>query len=144
MSTETEPIVPPKTILVLGPCLDNVIEPFPLAEAGVNLPFIGRRQILFATMPTTPGGNVHLVIQPPLVATDVLPINVYAFFVQPVASIPPVAERTPEWFFKSGSPSASIHIGAALADGSLTLNVPNVKPSLEPHFVQTVFEFPVA
>ena len=88
-----------------------------------------------------PGGTVNLVLQPPLHADDVLPINVYAFFYQPVESVPALADRTADFFFKSGAPSGSIHIGAADADGNLVISVPGVKPSLQPYFVQTVLEF---
>ena len=47
------------------------------------------------------------------------PVNVYAFFVQPAASVPPPAERTPEWFFQSKAPSGSIQGVESDADGLL-------------------------
>jgi hypothetical protein len=128
------------TVFVLGPALDNVIEPFPGAvDTGVIVP--GRRQIQFDTPPTTPGGNVHLKLAPAVNPEDVLPINVYAFFVQPVSSVPAGADRTADWFFKSGAPNSSIHIGAADATGAFTIPVSGVKPSLQPYHVATVLEF---
>src|SRR4051812_36848623 len=113
-----EEIIPMPSVFVLGPALDNVIEPVAVepdkpAEAG-------RRQISFRDPATLPGGNVNLQILPPLHPDDVLPINVYAFFVQPVASVPAPADRTPDWFFKSGAPSGSIHVGAADENGAFT------------------------
>lgn len=129
------------SIFVLGPSLDNVIEPVPVTVP-TPAPVAGKRQIGFhPTTPTTPGGNVNLVLQPPLHPDDVLPVNVYAFFHQPVESVPAAADRTPDFFFKGGAASGSIHIGAADAAGNLAIAVPGVKPSLQPYFVQTVLEF---
>jgi hypothetical protein len=128
------------SVFVLGPSLDDGIEPEPVAVP--DAPAVpGRRQIVFDTPPTSPGGNVHLKLVPPAHPDDVLPINVYAFFVQPVASVPAPADRTPDWFFKSGAPSSSIHIVAADEAGAFTIAVAGVKPSLQPYFVQTVLEF---
>jgi hypothetical protein len=136
--------VPPKTVMILGPFLDNVIEPVPSTIVTGPPAVDGRRQILFDTPPTTPGGNVHLKIQPPLAPTDVLPLTVYAFFVADPTTVPAIADRTTDWFFKSGAVSASIHIEAALPDGSLLLTVNGVTPSLTPYFVQVIFEFPIS
>lgn len=130
-----------KTVFVLGPALDSVIEPIavePLKKAEK-----GQRQISFRDPATRPGGNVDLQILPPLNPDDVLPLNVYAFYVQPAESVPAPDKRTPDWFFKSGAPSGSIHVGAADSDGAFTIAVPGVKPSLQPYFVATVLEFPV-
>lgn len=129
------------SVYVLGPSLDNVIEPVPATEPTTTAT-PGKRQIGFhPTTPTTPGGNVHLVLQPPLNPGDVLPINIYAFFHQPVEAVPALADRTPDWFFKSGAASGSIHIGAADSAGNLSVAVGGVKPSLQPYFVQTILEF---
>ena len=133
--------VPKPSIFVLGPSLDNVIEPFP-ATVPVTAPAAGKRQIGFdPATPTSPGGIVNLILQPPLDPDDVLPINVYAFFVQPIESVPAIGDRTPNFFFKSGAASGSIHVGAADADGKLVVAVAGVKPSLQPYFVQTILEF---
>ena len=130
------------SVFVLGPSLDNVIEPVP-ATTTPDATTPGKRQIAFhPTTPTTPGGNVHLVLQPPLNPGDVLPINVYAFFHQPVEEVPAVADRTPDWFFKSGAKSGSVHISTAdPTTGDFTVPVSGVQPSLKPYFVQTVLEF---
>ncbi len=127
-------------VFILGPHLDHVIEPEPVP---IPSPLLvpGRRQVRFDAPPTTPGGNVHLVLEPPLHPEDKLPVNIYAFFVQPVESVPPPEQRTPEWFFKSGAPSGSIHVEAADEDGKFQVVVPGVKPSLQPYFVQTILEF---
>lgn len=143
MSTEETPIVPPPTVFILGPSLDGVIEPIPVV-APTGMTFPGRRQVAFAAPPTTPGGNVHLTLLPPLLPTDKLPLSVYAFFVQPVETVPAPADRAPDWFFKSGAPSGSIHIGIADANGNFTIPVAGVKPSLLPYFVQVVLEFPLS
>lgn len=130
---------PMPSIFVLGPSLDSVIEPVevePLKKAER-----GRRQISFRDPATRPGGNVDLQILPPLAPDDLVPINIYAFYVSPVESVPPLAERTPDWFFKSGAPSGSIHVGAADENGAFTISVPGVKPSLNPYLVATVLEF---
>lgn len=126
-------------MFVLGPFLDNVIEP--LVE-GVVPPVAGFRGIAFGEPPTSPGGNVHVKLLPAVSPGDANPTNLYAFFVQPVASVPSLADRTADWFFKSGSPSGSIHVGAADSDGALTIAVAGVAPSLQPYFVQTVLEYP--
>lgn len=128
------------TIFILGPSLDNVIEPGLSGIAVVQV--AGKRGVVFQDPPTKPGGNVYVKLAPPLNPGDVLPVNVYAFFVQPVASVPLPADRTPDWFFKSGAPSGSIHVGAADSDGSLLVTVAGAKPSLQPYFVQIVNEYP--
>lgn len=134
----------PKTVMVLGPFLDGVIEPFP--DASVAVPAVaGQRQISFRTPATTPGGIVNLQILPPVTPQDIIPLNIYAFFVTPVASVPAPADRTPGWFFKSGAPNGSIHAGSAdPTTGAFQVVVAGVKPSLDPYFVQTVLEFPVS
>ena len=141
MTPEETPVAAKPSLFILGPSLDNVIEPVPVTDP---TPAVqpGKRSIGFhPTTPTVPGGTVNLVLQPPLHPDDVLPINVYAFFHQPVESVPAPADRTPDFFFKSGAASGSIHIGAADAAGNLVVSVPGVKPSLQPYFVQTVLEF---
>lgn len=128
------------TKFVLGPFLDNVIDSglSTIAVAQVA----GLRSVKFHDTPTKPGGRVFVKLQPPLNPGDVMPVNVYAFFVQPAESVPAVADRTTDWFFKSGAPSQSIHSGAADSDGLISLTVPGVKPSLQPYFVQIVLEYP--
>lgn len=122
------------SVFALGPSLDSVTEPEPQAAA---VP--GRRQIMFHDPATEVGGKVHLKLVPPAHPDDVPPVNVYAFFVSPPSSVPPAAQRTPEWFFGSGHPNASSHVGTADANGVFTVSVPGVKPGV--HFVQTVLEF---
>jgi hypothetical protein len=138
MSSEEETQMP-KSVFILGPALDNVIEP--VAVEPIVAAEQGRRQVSFRDPATAPGGNVNLQILPPLKPDDLVPINVYAFYVQPADSVPAPADRTPDWFFKSGAPSGSIHVGAADQDGAFTIAVSGVKPSLQPYFVQTVLEF---
>lgn len=142
-TVEETPVPAKPSVFVLGPCLDSVIEPFPVVvddPTGVTTS-PGRRQITFRDPATVPGGIAQLQILPPVDPADVLPINVYAFFVQPIESVPALADRTPDWFFKSGAPSGSIHIGAAGEDGAFDVTVPGVKPSLAGYFVQIVVEF---
>lgn len=128
------------TKFLLGPSLDNVIEP---GLSGVAVAQVaGLRSVLFDTVPTKPGGQVFVRLQPPLNPGDVMPVNVYAFFVQPVSSVPALADRTTDFFFKSGAPSQSIHSGAADATGLISLTVAGVKPSLNPYFVQIILEYP--
>lgn len=128
------------TVMILGPSFGNHIEP--VAPPTTTAPTPGRRTFEFQATPTSPGGNVHLKMQPAKTATDSTPVNIYAFFVQPVSKVPAAEQRTPDWFFKSGAPNSSIHGGAIAADGTVSLTVPGVKPSLEPYFVQTVMEHP--
>lgn len=141
MSTEEIIPVPKPSIFILGPALSSVFEPMPI-PIDPNAPGLpGRRQVSFRDPATTPGGNVNLQLLPPATPEDVLPINVYAFFVQPISSVPDAEARTPDWFFKSGAASGSIHIGAADANGAFTVTAQGVKPSLDPYFVQVVLEF---
>src|SRR5208337_2664624 len=116
------------SVFILGPSLDDVIEPMPqVTVPGAVTP--GRRRIAFAQPPTAPGGNVNLTF---------LPADVYAFFCQPVQGVPPLNQRTPDWFFKN----ADAHGFPAIKDDSpFTVTVQGVRPSLQPYFVQTVFEF---
>ena len=123
-------------MFVLGPHLDSVIEPDRIAP-----PAPGQRTIEFRDPATSPGGVVHVTLLPRQEG-DAEPVNVYAFFVQPAGSVPPPAERTPEFFCRSGAPSGSIRGVESDADGLLDIRVPNVKPSLQPYFVQTILEYP--
>lgn len=128
------------SVMILGPRLTAVFEPFPVpipAPSGT----IGRRQLSFRDPATLPGGIVQLQLLPPVNEGDVVPINAYAFFVQPASSVPDDSIVTPDWFFKSGAPSGSIHLGAADAEGKLDIVVPGVQPSLDPYYVQIVLEF---
>ena len=132
----------PPTVFVLGPCLDNVIESGSHTIGVVQV--AGRRGVRFQDTPTRPGGNVLLGLAPPLNPGDVKPLNVYAFFVQPVESVPAPADRTPDWFFKSGAPHgfAPLNAGTVGEGDTFTVTVPGVKPSLQPYFVQVVIEYP--
>lgn len=127
------------SFFVLGPSLGNVYERGALDISVAQV--AGRRGISFQDIPTKPGGNVCVKLNPPLNPGDTLPLNVYAFFVQPVSSVPVGDGLTTDWFFKSGSPSGSIHVGAADPNGCLVVAVPGVQPSLQPYFVQTVLEY---
>lgn len=127
------------SVFVLGPSLDYVMEPGLSGIAVVQV--AGKRGVVFQSPPTQPGGKVLLKLTPYLNPGDVLPLNIYAFFVQPVSSVPALEGRTPDWFLKSGSPSGSIHVGAADSEGLISLTVAGVKPSLSPYFVQTVLEY---
>lgn len=128
------------TEFVLGPSTQHV-EPEPPAVA----PSVGkgRRSVsLHPTTPTSPGGNVHFKIDPAVDPADKIPLNVYAFFVQPLESIPTGAALTCDWFFKSGAPSHSVRGSSAdPTTGEGVITVPGVKPSLQPYHVQTVLEF---
>lgn len=125
---------------VLGPSLDSVIEPVPGAVP-VAPAVKGRRGIVFQSPPTLPGGRVFVAFTPAADPADVLPVNVYAMFCQPVSAVPPPEQRTTDWFFKNALASTSIHSQAADASGNLSLTVPGVVPSLSPYFVQIVMEF---
>ncbi|SIO37539.1 hypothetical protein SAMN05444166_4199 [Singulisphaera sp. GP187] len=130
----------PKSVFVLGPYLTNVFEPFPVAIPDVPAT-PGRRQVVFGSPATEPGGTVNLVLLSPINPGDVPPTNVYAFYVQPADSVPAESERTHQWFFKSKAPSGSVHVNAADEDGKFAASVPGVKPSLDPYFVQLVLEY---
>lgn len=130
----------PPTVFILGPSLDNVIEPGTHTIGVVQV--AGRRGVGFQSPPTRPGGVVLLKLSPPMNPGDVRPLNVYSFFVQPAESVPAAADRTPDWFFKSGAPSGFTPVAADTVDFEVT--VAGVKPSLQPYFVQTVLEFQVS
>lgn len=123
------------TEFVLGPALEIVIEPEPAA-----IPTPGRRQIAFDDPATAPGGKVFITLLPAAQPGDKLPINIYIFYVNPPSSVPPQAERTPQWFFASKAPNSSVETALADAEGKLTVQVPGVQPGA--YFVQTVLEFP--
>lgn len=126
------------SVMVLGPSFDNHIEPTPPPTTTGTAP--GRRQFQFQPTPTTPGGNVHLQVLPAANPNDSMPVNIYAFFVTPVSTVPPADQRTPDWFFKSGAANASVHSATIDKDGKVTIKVPGVKPSTQPYFVQTIME----
>lgn len=125
-------------VRVLGPYVDGVIEPDPATSAAPATP--GRQQIIFDTPATTPGGNVFMKLVPPSTPNDIPPIMVYLFHV-PQPTVPPPATRTPEWFFASGAPNNSVHVGTADAAGKFSVVVPGVKPSLVPYHVQSIVEY---
>jgi hypothetical protein len=125
---------------VLGPSME-AYEPMPGTTPTVA-PVAGRRGIKFhPTTPTQPGGIVNVQHLPATAPTDVLPTNVYAYFVQPISSVPPAETRTADWFMKSGAPSGSRRSVEADPSGNLSITVPNVKPSLQPYHVQTILEY---
>lgn len=136
--------MPGKTEFILGPSSLHM-EPMPAAPP----PSVGkgRRGItLHPTQPTLPGGKVNIKLAPATATETVAPLNVYAFFVHPVSAVPTGDKLKPEWFFnESKAPNASI--GGHMADaatGEATITVPGVQPSLQPHHMQTILEFPVA
>lgn len=128
------------TEFVLGPSLDSVIEPMP-GTVPVPTVVAGRRGVRFQSVPTSPGGRVNVQFLPSQQPSDALPINVYAFFCQPVSNVPPSASRTADWFFKSGAPNSSAQSASRDASDNLAVVVPNVTPSLQPYFVQLVLEY---
>lgn len=130
------------TEFVLGPSLDSVIEPMP-GTVPVPTVVAGRRGVRFQSVPTSPGGRVNVQFLPSQQPSDALPVNVYAFFVQPVSSVPPASTRTADWFFKSKAPSSSAQSVSKDDSDNLTVAVPNVAPSLQPYFVQLVLEYQV-
>lgn len=137
MSTGAAP-----TTFALGPTYDGHIEPFPPGTEPGPAPTPGRRQIQFhPSQPTSPGGVANLMFTTAISTADILPINVYVFFV-PLKQAPAPADRTPDWYFKSGFPNNSIHSGAADANGMFAVKVANVQPSLDPYHVATILEFP--
>lgn len=125
------------SVFLLGPSLDDVIEPMPeVTVPGAVTP--GRRRIAFAQPPTAPGGNVNLTFLPPVAPGDAMPVNVYAFFCQPVQNVPAIDQRTPDWFFKN----ADAHGFTPIKDESpFTVTAQGVRPSLQPYSVQAVLEF---
>lgn len=137
------------TELVLGPSFDNHIEAVGGAQA-VLPPTPGRRGIAFhPNRPSSPGGNAHLVLQPASGPNDALPVNVHAFFVQPLSEVPPLAQRTPDWFFSGGGQNKAVkahgfipfHAGTTDEGGNFTVTAPGVTPSLQPYLIQTVLEY---
>ena len=129
-----------KTILILGPSFDNHMEPIVPPAA----PTVGRRQLTFQDTPTSPGGQCHLQLLPPLHPDDMNPATIYVCFAHPDfgPAVPNQPDRTPEWFMKSGHPMSSARFGEFDEKGMLTVKVPNVQPSLKPHLCQTILEFP--
>lgn len=126
------------TIFVLGPSLNNVFERGSMGIAVAQV--AGKRGVSFhSTTPTLPGGIVNIKLNPPLNPGDKLPINVYAFFVQPVESVPLPADLTPDWFFKSGANHGFVPV-TDTAD-TIPVTVKAVQPSLKPYFVQIVLEY---
>lgn len=137
MSTGAAP-----TEFVLGPTYDGHMEPFPPGvEPGPAPTTPGRRQIQFhPSQPTSPGGIANLMFTPATDPNDKLPVNVYAFFV-PLKQAPAPADRTTDWYFKSGAANGSIHSGAADANGMFAIKAAGVQPSLDPYHVATILEF---
>ena len=136
-----EPTVP-KSIFVLGPSLDAVYEPFPVPVEPALPGVPHRRELSFQDAATSPGGIVNHQLLPPAYDDDVIPINAYAFFVpKATRALAGEGPLTPDFFFKSGAPVGSVHLGAADQSGSFSIAVPGVKPSLDPYLVQIVLEF---
>ena len=120
------------TVFVLGPSLENVIEP-PAVPVSP-----GRRGVEFGVPATSPGGIVHLVLAAVVVATDALPVNVYAFYCHPPSGVPVGDERTPDWFFKNAGANGSVATGHA--PEAFDIVVPGVLPGV--YHVQIVLEYP--
>lgn len=125
------------TVMILGPSIQHT-EPMPGVTPAADA-FKGRRRVSFGATATEPGAKVNLKLEAATDPADLMPINVYAFFVQPADSVP--AGSTPDWFFKSGAPNASIHVSSADPNGLFSVIVPGVASSLAPYLVQTVIEY---
>lgn len=127
------------SVLVLGPYVDNVIEPDPTTTPTAPAT-PGRQQIIFDDPATAPGGQVFLKLVPPSAPGDAPPINIHIFHV-PTPLVPALADRTPEWFLTSVHPTNHVNAGTAGADGKLKVVVAGVKPSLVAYHVQSVIEY---
>lgn len=125
------------SVFVLGPWVEAT-EPFPVTPPPS---LVGRKQVVFGKPATVPGGIVNVTVLAGK-ETDVMPTNIYAFYAQPIADIPSEKDLTPDFFFKGGYPSGSMHTSGLPENGRLTIKVPNVRPSLDPYRVQLVLEFP--
>jgi hypothetical protein len=110
------------TIFVFGPSLTTYTV---AAAAPVGDPAI------------VPGEIVNLVFTPAASPADALPVNAYAFFVPEATALPTGDALTPDWFFKSGAVSGSIHV---VNDGPVAIPVSGVPAGV--YFVQTILEFP--
>lgn len=136
------------SVFVLGPYLDNVIEPMPVIQTPAV--GVGYQAVAFDTPATEPGGVVHVVLQPKTNPSDLTPINIYCFFVQPVSAVPTDSSKTPQWFFTppvgvvTFNSSSSMHTAGLAADGKMTITVPGLKPSLDPYYLQVILELPSA
>lgn len=127
------------SVYVLGPAIESVTEPEPTTAPG---PGVGRIGMKFAdTNPTQPGGIVNFSLLQPAATTDIRPVHVHAFYTNPPEKVPPIAQRTAEWFMSSGSPTASVEIPQPPADasGAFSITVPGVVPGI--HHVQTILEY---
>lgn len=124
------------SVFILGPSLE-VTEPEPAAAPSPEMK--GRRGIAFDDPPTIPGGKVNLKLLPANDPADVLPTNVYAFFVTPPSLVPAVADRTYDWFFKSPHPNGSTP--TAHVTDAFQVSVTGVVPGV--HHVQTILEYQV-
>lgn len=117
---------------VLGPSVEvtEEVEAPPAAALDAQLEIVGTRR----------GGFVDLRLLPHAPEVN-HPINVYAFFASPVASIPALADRTPEWFF---APTGGVVCVVGSTDtrqatDAFVVAVPGVAPGA--YFLQTVLEF---
>jgi hypothetical protein len=129
------------SVYVLGPAIESVVEPEPAVEP-VPGPGVGRIGVKFSDAnPTQPGGIVNVELLPAANPTDVRPEHVHAIYTTPPDKVPPVAQRTPEWFMGSGSPLGSVPIPQPPLDasGTHTITVAGVVPGI--HHVQTVLEY---
>jgi hypothetical protein len=124
------------TEYVLGPAIESVVEP-----GAVEPTTTGRVGVVFHTTPTTPGGNVHVVLAPSTNQTDVRPQSVHAVYCMHPAQVPAPADRTAQWFLDSPFPRASSPVPQPPlpADSVITIHVPGVQPGI--HLVQTILEY---
>jgi len=101
----------------------------------------GRRTVSFGTPPTTIGGFVHLKFDPDPDPTDLVPINIYAFFVTPPETVPATGILTAEWFFAAHPGATKVSGTWPVVDTSLpiTIAVAGVVPGA--HHLQVVYEF---
>lgn len=123
------------TKFVLGPSIDNVVEPDPVPPP----PPPARVSVILATPATGPGGNVYLAIDES--AIGIRPINIYAYFV-PIEAKPIGDALVVGTFFKSSWLNAMISVpdtGPLASPGCIT--VTGVTPGI--WFVQTILEYTV-
>lgn len=122
------------TVFELGPCIASID-----ISAVVPVPVVGKVGITFGTPATLPDGTVNVVLGTAANPGDVLPVNLYAFFV-PVAAVPVPPAPAPDanFFFASGAPVSSVPVVAGKTDYAIA--VAGVPPGF--HYLQTILEYP--
>jgi hypothetical protein len=122
------------SIRILGPSIDNVVEPAPAPPPTPN-----RIAFLLDNPPTLPGGLVNLVVPDPFGDKSLMPQVMYAVYIPKGQETALVAGGDPEAFLASSFAKGSANLNLNGTTDKYQIAVPGVAPGT--YYVQVIYEY---